>query len=60
MVEFLDKDKFNKPGSGIMDPVEHSIVEEGWGEGLNRPDAPQLLEQMGATSIAELIRRSSK
>jgi hypothetical protein len=44
-----------------MDPVEHSIVEEGWGAGLNRPDGPQLLEQWdGIRSIPELIQDGPK
>lgn len=61
MVEIIDQDKFNNPGSGIMDPVEHSIVEEGWGAGLNRQDGPQILEQwVGLNSIAEIIRRGSQ
>jgi hypothetical protein len=61
MAENFNQDKFNQPGSGIMDPVEHSIVEEGWGAGLNRPDGPQLLEQWdGIRSIPELIQDGPK
>jgi hypothetical protein len=57
----LEQNKFDVPCSGIMDPVEHSVIEEGWGAGLNRPDGPQLLERWGGiTPIPELIERGPR